>query len=136
MADDLVYAALERVAESAGDINDRIYARYFELCPQSAEVMMHTDEGMRGRMLEEVFRLVLNPEPAGEEEYLEFEVDNHRAYGAEPHMYRNVLQAVRDVVRDEMSSDWTADIDAAWQARIDALGGMIEAAAARSCAAA
>ncbi len=134
MADDLVYAALERVAESAGDINDRIYARYFELCPQSAEVMMHTDEGMRGRMLDEVYRLVLNPEPADEEEYLDFEVDNHRAYGAEPHMYRNVLQAVRDVVRDEMAEGWTTEIDAAWQARLDGLCAVIDGAAAKTYA--
>ena len=127
--DDPVYASFEQMAEVAGeDLNDRIYARYFEICPDSAQLMAHTDEHMRGRMLEEVFRLLLNPEPATEGEYLSFEVDNHRAYGAQQHMYRNVLESVRDVVSQELGSDWTSTLAAAWQTRLDALAGIIEAA--------
>ncbi len=129
MAEDLVYQSLERVAETAGDLSDAIYARYFELCPQSAEIMSHTDEGMRGRMLDEVFRLLLNPEPSEEIEYLAFEVDNHRAYGAEVHMYGNVLAAVRDVVKGALGGEWRAATDQAWAERLEALESIIRKAA-------
>ncbi|MCP5184354.1 MAG: globin [Pseudomonadales bacterium] len=122
---ELVVDSLAMAAEAGGDINDAIYARYFELCPDSRQVMQHTDEYMRGRMLDEVYRLVMNDDTAGDREYLTFETGNHQSYGAQPHMYENLLLAVRDVVRDAMGDGWSPAIAAAWDTRMGELLGII-----------
>ena len=44
-------ASLERAAEHEPAIYDRAFERYFELSPASAELLAHTDELMRGRMM-------------------------------------------------------------------------------------
>lgn len=119
-------ASLELAAEKAGDIAPAIYDRYFERCPDSRAIMQHTDEYMRGRMLEEVYRILMSESVSGEQEYLVFETTNHRAYGAAPHMYQNVLLSVRDVVERVLGDEFTADMDAAWNARVEGLLSIIE----------
>ncbi len=118
-------ASLELAAEKSGDIAPAIYDRYFERCPDSRAIMFHTDEYMRGRMLGEVFRLFMSEGVAEEREYLAFETTNHRAYGAAPHMYENVLLAVRDVVQNVLGDDFTAEVNAAWERRVSELLGII-----------
>ena len=119
-------ASLELAAEKAGDIAPAVYARYFERCPDSRMIMQHTDEHMRGRMLDEVFRLLMSGGVEQEREYLAFETTNHRAYGAAPHMYRNVLLAVRDVVQAALGSEFSAEMADAWTRRVDDLVAVIE----------
>jgi len=124
MSDPLL-ASLERAAEVAGDISPAIYDRYFERCPDSRAIMSHTDEYMRGRMLDEVYRLLMNDNLTGDRDYLAFETVNHRAYGAAGHMYENLLLAVRDVVRGALGPDWTESTAQAWDARVAELLGII-----------
>ncbi len=124
--EDLVYESLASIED---DLSPQIYQRYFELCPESAALMEHTDDHMRGRMLEEVFRLLLNPDTAAESEYLQFEVGNHNAYGAQVHMYANVLIAVRDCVQSALgAAGWEQATADAWDARVSAIVSAIEAA--------
>lgn len=113
--------SLELAAAKAGDIAPAVYERYFERCPDSRTIMIHTDSYMRGRMLDEVFRLLMSGGVEEEREYLEFETTNHRAYGAAPHMYENVLLAVRDVVADVLGSEFSAGMDVAWKQRVQEL---------------
>ncbi|MDZ7684751.1 MAG: globin [Gammaproteobacteria bacterium] len=104
-----------------------VYAAYFKRCPGSEALMSHIDNLVRGKMLNEVFRLMLEPSLLDESRYLDFEVDNHRrAYSVEPHMYGNLLAALKDTVRDLIIEDWTNEMDAAWQQRIDELLAEIE----------
>jgi hypothetical protein len=119
---DPISESLELAAESAGDITEAVYRLYFERCPGSAELMSHIDHIVRGRMLEEVLRLLMQPDYCGEQEYLDFEMKNHRqAYSVEPHMYGNLLGALRDTIRDSLDSAWSDEFEAAWQARLDRL---------------
>jgi hypothetical protein len=118
--------SLERAAEKAGDIAPAIYDRYFERCPDSRAIMLHTDEHMRGRMLEEVYRLLMSEGVDAEREYLQFETTNHRAYGAAPHMYENVLLAVRDVVRSVLGPDFSLAMAESWDTRVNDLLGIIK----------
>jgi len=84
--------------------------------------MAHLEQLVKSKMLEEVFRLLMEPDYSDEQQYLNFEIDNHRrAYSVEPHMYENLLTAVRDTVRDALGKDWNAAMNAAWNERIDDL---------------
>ncbi len=127
---DALLASLEQAAEIAGDIAPAIYARYFERCPDSMAIMVHTDEHMRGRMIEEVYRLLMAEDVAQEREYLVFETSNHRAYGAQPHMYENLLLATQDVVQQALGDNFDGAMKAEWGKRLEDLLSMLRPFAA------
>jgi len=122
---DALLDCLAQAAEIAGDIAPDIYNRYFERCPDSRSIMLHTDEHMRGRMIEEVYRLLMAESVVEEREYLAFETNNHRAYGTQPHMYENLLLATQDVVQKALGTGFTAEMKTAWQRRLEDLLGEI-----------
>jgi len=124
---DPVYSSLMLAAEKAGDITPAIYNRYFSQCPGSQQLMSHIDELVQGKMMEEVFRLIMVEQYEQESAYLNFEVKNHKyAYSVLPHMYENLLEAVHYTVRAALRKDWSEEFERAWQARISALIGEIE----------
>jgi hemoglobin-like flavoprotein len=99
----------------------QVYDAYFARCPESRKLMLMTDEHMRGRMLESVILLLMVGSAEEQRDYIRFETKSHLSYGVLPHMYENVLTAVRDTVRGALGSDWTIEIDAAWSERLDAI---------------
>lgn len=114
--------SLELAAEKGGDITPAVYANYFARCEGSEALMSHIDDLVRGKMLNEVFRLLMEPTLAEDAKYLDFEVDNHRrAYMVEPHMYRNLLEALHETVVDVVGEDWTPAMESEWQGRIEEL---------------
>jgi len=122
MAEDLVYTSFEIVADRAGDISPAVYEKYFARCPGSEALMSHIDGIVRGRMLDEVYRLLMNESYKDEESYLNFEVKNHKlAYSVEPHMYENLLSALKDVIAESLADDWNESFEQAWQERINLL---------------
>ena len=122
MTEDLVYTSFEIVAEKAGDIAPAVYKKYFARCPGSEELMTHIDDIVRGRMLDEVYRLMMNETYDEEESYLNFEVKNHKlAYSVQPHMYENLLAALKEVIAESLGNDWNDSFEQAWQSRIDLL---------------
>ena len=119
MTDDLVYTSFEIVAEKAGDISASVYQKYFARCSGSEALMAHIDGIVRGRMLDEVYRLLMLEGYTEEEGYLNFEVKNHKlAYSVQPHMYENLLTALKDVIAESLGRQWDDSFDKAWQSRI------------------
>lgn len=116
---DLVLKSFERAAEAGTDITPLIYDRYFESSPESIDLMSHIDDLVRGKMMEEVFRLLMVENYKPETEYLNFEVKNHEsAYKVEPNMYLKLLDSVRLAVKDSLAPDWSVEYEEAWQVRI------------------
>ena len=116
---DLVLKSFELAAENGTDITPLIYDKYFETSPESVGLMSHIDDLVRGKMMEEVFRLLMVEDDQPEAEYLNFEVKNHElAYNVEPNMYIKLLDAVRLAVKDAIASDWSIEYDEAWRGRI------------------
>jgi len=126
-ADDPVCTSLELAAEIAGDISPAIYKNYFARCPGSEALMQHIDELVRGKMLEEVFRLLMLRDYADETGYLNFEMKNHKfAYSVEAQMYANLLTAVLETVRSSVGDAWTKRFEEAWQQRLASLQAEID----------
>ena len=75
MPDDLIVQSLEIAAEN-GDITEQIYQRYYEKSPESAELMLYVDDNVKGKMMDEVYRLLMVEDYAEESAYLNWEVDN------------------------------------------------------------
>jgi len=124
---DLVTKSLEQAAEIGEDITPAIYQRYFESCPGSEALMSHIDELVQGKMMAEVYRLAMITDFSDEAAYLTFEVNNHAlAYSVEPHMYRNLLNALKDTVAEVLGNQWDHKYVSAWNDRLDALTQEIE----------
>jgi hemoglobin-like flavoprotein len=124
---DLVTESLEIASEIKGDIAPAIYERYFERCPGSKALMSHIDELVQGKMMVEVYRLVMLESYDDEAAYLTFEVNNHAlAYSVEPNMYRNLLSALMDTVAESLAEQWTPKMSEAWEDRLHMLNHEIE----------
>jgi hypothetical protein len=81
-------------------------------------------------MLNEVLRLVMAWDPAGDAAYLDFEVRNHQyAYQVDGRMYRELLVALRDTVAEILGETFEPE-RAAWDARVAELLAEIEKRAA------
>ena len=129
MTGELIERSFELAGERTGDITGPVYEAYFARCPGSRELMKLTDQYMRGRMLESVLVMLMVGSAQEQREYIRFETKSHLSYGVLPHMYENLLGAVRDTVRAALGSDWTESIEAAWTARLDNILQEIHAAA-------
>ena len=119
---DLVLKSFELAAETGTDITPLIYDKYFKSSPESVDLMSHIDELVRGKMMEEVFRLLMVENYQPEAKYLNFEIKNHEsAYNVEPDMYIKLLDAVRVAVKETLRSEWSIKYEEAWQGRISDL---------------
>ncbi|NJN51226.1 MAG: globin [Gammaproteobacteria bacterium] len=125
---EVIVESLERASEIGGDPTAAIYARYFAVCPESNQLMGHLDRHMQGRMLTEVLRLLMSEDSTADADYLRFETNNHAGYGVKPHMYTNLLGAVRDTVRTTLGDEWHDRFSASWNDRIDALLARLDSA--------
>lgn len=125
---EVINACLEHVASNDVDIAAAVYQNFASHMPQASAQMAHMDDRMRGRMLEQVYNLLLNEVDTG---YLEFETDMHKGYGADIAAYQRLLQAVKNAVKTEMSTNWNTVHDTAWNRSIDRIVGDIQQIAAK-----
>ena len=122
MSEDLIVESLEQVVEIAGDISPACYEKFFARSPESHALMMHMDDIQRGKMMEEVYRLIMVEDYAAESEYLNWEINNHEiAYSVLPHMYDDFFIAFKETVREAMGAAWSDAFDTAWNIKIDQL---------------
>jgi len=119
---DPILTSFELAGDKAGDVTDAIYEQYFKDCPGSEKLMEHVDPGVKGKMIQEVLRLIMVDNYQEEVDYLNFEVNFHRgSYSVEEHMYENLLNAVHAVVKRSIASEWTEEFENAWTKRIETL---------------
>ena len=100
-----IVESMELLAERAGDVSGRILERYFENCPEAAQLMDHMDSYMLGRMIDQVLLLIMESDDAELESYLRFETASHHSYGVQSHMYAKLFDAVLNVASDGIPGD-------------------------------
>jgi hypothetical protein len=124
---DQIIASLEIAAEKCGDITPAVYERYFQKSPGAEELMVQIDHLVRGKMMEEIMRLLMTEDYSAEDEYLTFEMKTHeQAYSVIRSMYENLLLSVREILQEGLADEWTDAFGAAWDNRIQALELAIE----------
>lgn len=113
--ENLVYRSFEIVSESGDDITPAVYDKFFARCPESKALMSHIDDIVRGKMMDEVYRILLADDFSDDQAYLDWEVRNHEdAYSVEVKMYGVLLDALAETVQEKMGADWNADYERAW----------------------
>lgn len=115
---ELIIETLEKCAEQDEDITAPVFERFFSLSSESREVMGHSDQYMRGRMLEQTITLLVDSDLSAQSPYLQWEVDNHRSYGVALSSYPAFFDAVRETVRTTAGANWSQDHENAWNERI------------------
>ena len=122
---EVIHQCLEAVANSEKDIAAAVYADVSKKLPDMNQHIGFMDKRMRGRMLDQIYKLLLGDVDDG---YLEFEARMHRGYGADLAQYRGMLEAVKDAVSDVLGDTWSATEEAAWNRTIEHIVGDISAA--------
>jgi hemoglobin-like flavoprotein len=120
---EVLYSCFEQVADSGEDIAPAIYGKFFQAMPEAEQHISIMDERMRGRMVEQIYSLLLGE---ADTDYLKFEADMHRGYGANTAFYRGILEAVKDTVRDRLEDQWSGEFEGAWDRSIERITGEIE----------
>ena len=124
MKADAITRSFELVAER-GDPTALVYARVFAEHPDMEALFVRDTNGnVRGNMLAEVMTALLDF--VGADHYggnlMRAEIVNHENLGVPPQVFVAFFKAVRDVFAQMLGSEWTPDIDSAWDdllARID-----------------
>jgi hypothetical protein len=106
---------MEAVAEADVDISPAVYTAVSASMPEANQHMADMDDRMKGRMLDQVYQLLLGET---DDEYLQFEARMHRGYGANGALYQGLLTAVKDAVRATLGPNWVAEHEAAWDRSI------------------
>ncbi len=121
--------SLALLADSETDIYQRIYALFYGASDEARSLMEHMDELTKGRMLDEVTRLLMTEDVELEQTYLDFELKNHElAYNVSRPMYRQLFNAFADAVRETAGDSWTQSCEDAWRARVKFLSEALESA--------
>ena len=121
---EVIHQCLEAVANAQTDIAPAIYASISEKMPDMDQHIDFMDSRMKGRMLDQIYKLLLGDVDDG---YLEFEARMHRGYGADLVQYQGILAAVKDAVSNVLSDTWSAAEEAAWDRTIEHIVGDISA---------
>jgi hypothetical protein len=121
---EIICQCFEAVADSHTDIAPAVYASVSEKMPGMDQHIGFMDGRMRGRMLDQIYKLLLGDVDDG---YLEFEARMHQGYGADLAQYQGILEAVKDAVCNVLSDTWSAAEEAAWNRTIEHIVGDISA---------
>lgn len=115
---ELIAESLELLIDSDTDLYGQVYQHFFRMNPDAETLMTHMDELTRGRMLEEVTRLLMVDDLTAESAYVAFEYNNHRtAYSVQGTMYRQLFDAFVIAVKGAVGDAWRPEFDEAWLMR-------------------
>ena len=111
----VIFHCFETLAESDNDITEAVYKNYTSSMPSVKQHIGYLDNSMKGRMLDQVYRLLLGE---ADEHYLRFEVHTHNDYGATVALYKGLLTAIKKAVKDSLGTVWTTKEEKSWNASI------------------
>lgn len=115
---EVIYQCLEALAKTDTDLAPAVYDNFTANMPEAGQHLSIMDSRMKGRMLDQVFQLLLGEV---DDNYLEFETHMHRGYGANTELYRGLFIAVKDAAKHALAATWSGTEETAWDSSIDRL---------------
>jgi len=118
---DVILTTLELTGEAGIDVTEPTYDYFFEVSPQSRQLMIHMDHLVRGKMLNALMALVMMEEGDSKVDVIDFEVRTHQANGISVLMYAQLFEAFYKAIKDAIIDQWTDEFENAWQREIKQL---------------
>ena len=113
-----IEAVLERVAASDSNFDQRCFERFFQMSEEGESLMAHMDHVHRGKMMAEIYRLLLAEKLEDEADYLNWEAKNHEtAYFVPKHLYPLSMRALQALVADTLGGALSSSESDAFTAR-------------------
>jgi hemoglobin-like flavoprotein len=130
---ELIVESLELAATRCEDLTPKVYDRLFAVKPET-RTLFRTDPKnlIKGSMLELALEAILDfaGEKKASHRLIFCEVQSHDAYGTQPEIFTVFFVVVRDVLRELLGADWSAEIDAAWETTLKGLDDYVNQAIA------
>jgi hemoglobin-like flavoprotein len=110
--------SFELAAERCADLTPLVYQRLHGQHPET-RTMFRTEgsEFVKGSMLALTIEALLDfaGERSGHFRLIESEISSHDAYGTPRDLFIAFFGIIAETLRDILGTDWSAEIDAAWQ---------------------
>lgn len=124
----IIESSIERVAEVAGDPSPLVYERLFAEQPEMKELfLLDRDDSAKGHMLMEALDCVFDL--LGPRSYaptlIQSELTNHSGFGVPPRVFATFFRVVKDCFAEVLGGEWNAETDAAWNALLAEIDGVI-----------
>jgi hemoglobin-like flavoprotein len=132
-AGELIVESFELAASRCDDLTPLVYDRLFAVKPEMRGLFRADPKNLiKGSMLELALEAVLDfaGEKKASHRLIFCEVQSHDAYGTQPEIFTVFFVVMRDVVRDLLGAEWTAEIEAAWDVTLKALDDYVNEAIA------
>ena len=128
---DVIERSLQAVADRVGDPGEQVYARLFELLPDSLPLFVRDRNGqVRAEMLQRAFETVLDLVRDGNfaRGMLHAEYVNHRQIGVPNGAYDVFFTAMADAFRRILGTEWGPEEEGAWQSVRDEIATIVSVA--------
>ena len=127
---ELIERVLECAAEDDPELNEMVYRNFYDAMADAGQLMSHVDEGVRGKMMAEIYRLLLADDVAtSDSDYLVFETKTHaNSYFVRPEMYRLLSDVLLQTLRLSAARVWGPAVEAAVSRRLNAMTTAISSA--------
>ena len=113
-----IHRSFEMAAARCEDLTPLVYIRLFREHPE-AETMFRSEgaELVRGAMLAQTLDAIMDfaGDRSGRFRMIECEVQSHDAYGTPRKLFGAFFGVIARTMRELLGSDWSPEIDAAWQ---------------------
>jgi hemoglobin-like flavoprotein len=130
---EFIVESLELAATRCEDLTPLVYDRLFVAKPETRALFRADPKNLiKGSMLELALEAILDfaGEKKASHRLIFCEVQSHDAYGTQPEIFTVFFLVVRDVLRELLGADWSAEIDAAWDATLKGLDDYVNQAIA------
>ena len=130
---EIIERSLQAVADRVGDPGPQVYARLFELLPESQALFIRDHQGqVRAEMLQRAFETVLDLVQDGHfaRGMLHAEYVNHRQIGVPDGAYDVFFTAMVDAFRNLLGADWGSEEEEAWRSVRDEIASIVHRAEA------
>ena len=123
-----IQQSFELASERCEDLTPLVYRRLFDEHPEA--VAMFRSEGselVKGSMLALTIEAILDfaGERNGHFRMIECEVTSHDAYGTPRELFVAFFSVIAATLRELLSTDWSPEIDQAWQQFLDEIANIV-----------
>ncbi len=123
-----IQQSFELAAERCEDLTPLVYHRLFSEHPE-AQAMFRSEgsELVKGSMLALTIEAILDfaGDRKGNYRLIECEVTSHDAYGTTRELFVDFFGVIAATLRELLGTDWSLEIDAAWQGLLAELNAVI-----------